>query len=301
METEKLLFENGTVWAVSTSGWRGADSLSADDLGKNASEIPDIFKLGSKYLIPDEVRISLNGASCKVAAFMSRIGKPFFLKGAWFVPDKHLLAAREGIETIRQEQHAVVEDMLSHYPDIKQEMIEKYPVLVNANWPTEDKIRDRFSIRYIVFEVSGAEAKQADPAELIEAKRQFRAELRQAYEDYKNEILREAHDAIIEVCEEINRKIMQTGEKITEATLRKPRRIIDDYMTVASIFDLDEVKAEVAKLKNQLDNAVAKEIREDWSVQKEFAKSLKALGETIGDLSGYNREGRLKRQVRKIA
>jgi NAD-specific glutamate dehydrogenase len=136
---------------------------------------------------------------------------------------------------------------------------------------------------------------------LIEAKRQFQVELRQAYEEYKNEIFREAHEAIITACEEINQKIMETGEKVTEATLKKPRRIIDDYMTVASIFDLGEVKAEVAKLKDQLDGVVAKDIRNDWGVAKEFASNLKALGESIGDLSGYNREGRVKRQVRQVA
>ena len=300
-ETQSLLFENGTVWAVSTSGWRGADKLNADDLGKDASEIPDIFKLGSKYLIPDEVRIRLNGASSKVAAFMSRIGKPFFLKGAWFVPNKHLLTAREGINTIREEQHAIVEDMLDHYYEIRQQMIEKYPVLANANWPTPDKIRDRFNIRYLVFEVSGAEARQADPEDLIQAKRQFQQELRQAYNDYKDEILREAHDAIIEACEEINTKIMETGEKITESTLKKPKRIVDDYLTVASIFDMDEVKAQVSILKDQLDGAKAKELREDWGVMKAFASNLKAIGENVGDLSGYNRDGRLKRQVKKVA
>jgi len=50
----------------------------------------------------------------------------------------------------------------------KAQIVIRIPILVNANWPTEGKIRDRFSIRYIVFEVSGAEAKQADPAELMD-------------------------------------------------------------------------------------------------------------------------------------
>jgi hypothetical protein len=148
---------------VSTSGWTGADRLQAHDLGKDAEEIPDIFKLGSKYLIPHEVRIRLNGASGKVAALISRIGKPFFLKGAWFVPNKYLLAAKEGLEKIKQEQQATVDDLIDHKAEIQQEMVEKYPVLANAEWPSEEKIRNRFNIRYIVFEVTGAEATEADP------------------------------------------------------------------------------------------------------------------------------------------
>ena len=211
MDTQQLLFENGTVWAVSTSGWTGADRLQADDLGKNADEIPEIFKLGSKYLIPDEWRVALNSSSGKVSAVMSRIGKPFFMRGAWFVPNKYLVAAREAIDKISETQNAIVEDFLEHYYEIRQEMIDQYPVLYNATWPNEDQIRRKFKIRYVVFEINGAQVNETDPDDLIAAKRQFQSDLKAEFDEYKNQILREAHEAIIDVCEELNQKIMETG------------------------------------------------------------------------------------------
>ena len=302
MDTQQLLFENGTVWAVSTSGWTGSDRLQADDLGKTVDEIPDIFKLGSKYLIPDEWRVALNSSSGKVSSVMSRIGKPFFMRGAWFVPNKHLIVAQEALRKLSETQNAIVEDFLEHYGAIGHEMIQQYPVLCNATWPTEDQIRRKFKIRYVVFEVNGTQVNETDPEELIAAKRKFQAELKVEFDEYKNQILREAHEAIIDVCEELNRKIMETGsDKVTEATLRKPRRIIDDYLTIADVFDMDEIKVRVRELKDTLDSAQAKAIRDDWSVAKEFAGNLKALGDSIGDLSGYDKEGRIVRKVRKVA
>ena len=70
---------------------------------------------------------------------------------------------------------------------------------------------------------------------------------------------------------------------------------------MAEVFDLDEIKDRVRELKETLDSAQAKAIRDDWGVAKEFAANLKTLGESIGDLSGYDKEGRIVRKVRKVA
>ena len=150
----KTLYQNGSVWAVSTSTYAATDKLNAEDLNKESGDILDIFKLGRKYLLPADVRIQIAGVRTKVNSFMERFGSPFFLRGAYFVPFKHTLIMKEGLEKIRAAHLKVGEDLVKQYPELKKEMIQNYPVLESPNWPTEDQILDKFAVRWVVFEVN---------------------------------------------------------------------------------------------------------------------------------------------------
>jgi hypothetical protein len=305
--TEGVLQRNGTIWIVSTSGWSGNDRLKANDLGLSDEQVPDdLFKLGNKHLISDEWRIKLSSTSGKLSAFMGRVGKltPFG-RGIYWVPDgvsgENLMLAVQGFERIENEQRAIVEAFLGIYDEEKANRIAQHPVLANAVWPTPTQIQSKFKLRKIVLQgLKGAEARETDPAELIAAKQKFNADLQGAYEDYKAQILAEVHLAIIESCDEIAEKVMEAGDKVTEATLKKPRTVIDKYMTIGTVFDLDEVKVAVAELKRTIDEQQAKTIREDWAVRQEFAASIRAHADNIGTLVGVNREGRIKRQVKAV-
>lgn len=294
---QTLVYENGTVWAISTSTWGGNDRLRAADLGLEDNQVEDIFKLGTKSLISDQTRIFLQGARSKVQGLMGRIGRPFLIRGTYFVPNRSLPMAQEGLNRIRAEQKERVEEFLTRYEEIKADRINQYPVLKDASWPTYEQIRRAFDIKYLVFEVRGAEARETDPADLIEAKRKFAAELNGAYEELRDEILKEAHKAIVDTCEDIATKILETGEKITAATLKKPKSIIEQYLNVASIFDSNAIKAEIARLQETLNSVEAKDIRSDNVTAENFARAMRSLGDDIGDLSGYNSEGRLKRKL----
>ena len=297
METQELLFQSGTVWAMSTSSWSSTDALLASDLGKSDEEIPDIFRLGRKYLLPKEWRIRMQSSRSKISGLFGRIGQPFFLKGAYFVPNRNLLLAQEGWKGIVEFQNSNVDALIENLDQIKVDRVVQYPVLAKALWPTESQVRSMFALKRVVFEVTGTSVKEGDVDTLIEAKQQFQAELKQEYDKLKEEILAEAHKAIIETCDEIAKAILVTGDAITKTTLKKPRRIIEQYENVAAILDADSIRVEVEKLKAIVNEAEAKEIRENWAVAKEFGTALRSLGESIGDLSGINTEGRAKRKV----
>ena len=296
-QAQDLIYENGTVWAVSTSGWSGNDKLEAQDLGMEEKDVLDIFKLGNKKLLPDVYRIRLHGARSSVQGLMSRMGRPFFIRACYFVPNKNLLGVLEGLKLIRKRQELEVAGFLDGYENVKRQMIANYPVLESATWPSPEQIRAQFDVRWVVFQVTGTEAKSSDPEELIEAKREFQAELKAEYESLKTEILKEAHVALVDACRDIAERILQTGEKITETSLKKPRGIIDQYLAVASLFDSQAIRREVERLQEVVDGASAKSIRERPIVARTFAASLKSLGESIGDLSGYSSDGRIKRKL----
>jgi len=298
--TEETLNKSGSVWIVSTSSWTGTERLSPGDLNKNPEDIPDIFKLGSKYIIPQDVRLSLQGAPQKVRGFMNTVGMQYLpeIKSAWFVPDKYLLTAKEGLEKILAQRMEVVDSVVERMPGIREQMIEDYPVLADVEWPSDEAIRAKFSIRWVVFQVSGILAQQTDPTELIEAKAEFREKLEKAHKEYIAEILKEVHTAIIESCEDISNRILDTGDAVTKATLNKPRTIIEKYMTVANLFDLDDIKVKVEELKQVVDSADAKEIRGNWDSARKLGENLRKLGDDIGDLSGLSSDGRAKRRIK---
>jgi hypothetical protein len=295
----ETLYKNGSVWAVSTRTFSGTDKLTASDIGKEESEIADIVKLGRKNLLPKDVIRALKGIRGKVNHFMGTVGRPIMLRGAFFVPSKNTVRAKEGLEQIREEHIQIGLDLVRNFPTLKQQMIEKYPdELSTANWPTDQEILNQFDVHWIVFEIGQVGFNEMDPDELIAAKQKFQKELNDEYEKFKNAALEEARLALIESCDTIAHKILETGDKVTEATLKKPRSIIEKYTHVAELYEMDDIKEKVAELEALMDTADAKEIREDWGVAKDFGDNLRKLADDIDDLSGYSADGTIKRKIK---
>jgi len=291
---------NSTIWITSVSSWSGKDKLTAADLGKHPDDILEIMNLGNKSLLMDDVRVGLHKASSQLTTLFSSIGKRFFIRGAWLVPNSHFMLAKTGVEKIRGDQGVFVEDLIDNIEDIKSEMIERFPILVDAKWPTDNQIRNRFSVQWHVCEIHGAEISEADPEELAQAKFEFQQELTKTYEEYSEQILQETKVAILDAIHEISKKI-EDGQKITAATMKKPQRVIEDYLNIAQIFSLEDVQGEVLRLKSELESTDAADIRGNWDFAQEFAGTIKGMANSIGDLSGLSSDGTVKRVVRRKA
>lgn len=297
--TEQVFLQNGTVWFISTSSWTAEDKLRPEDIGKKPEDILNIITLGSKKLLPDEIQVKLKKPRSQVSSLMDRLGKHFMhFKGAWWVADKNFLLAKKGLEKIVETQNLIVDDLIANMPSIKAEMLEQYPMLADAEWPSDKHIRRKFGIKITVCQIQGANMKEADLEELAQAKRDFRNQLTSAYEEYKNQILIETQTAIIEACKEISDKIKK-GERITESTMKKPRRVVEDYLNVTEVFDIEEVKMKVRELKEKLDGVDAESLRNQWSVAEAFAKTMKTMAGQIGDLAGLSIDGNVKRVVKR--
>ena len=170
--------------------------------------------------------------------------------------------------------------------------------LADADWPDADRIRNAFDIKVIVFEISNTKAKKSDPDELIAIKEEYANQYKESLDELKEVLIGEAHATIINNCTEIADRIINQTGKITEATLKKPRNLIKEYEDIASLFDIDEIKLKVAELKSVMANVSAKEIKNSAVVAENFAYAVKTIGEDIGDLSGINESGQVKRIVK---
>ena len=300
--TEQIFLQNGTVWFISTSTWNAEDKLNPEDVGIKPEAILDIISLGNKKLLPDEIQIKLKKPRSQVTSLMDRLGKHFMhFKGAWWVPDKNFMMAKEGLDKIIEFQNLIVTDLLDNMEGedgIKAQMIKDYPILSDAEWPTEQQIRRKFGIRIAVCQIQGVNMKETDLEELTQAKKDFRNQLTRAYEEYKNQILIETQTAIIAACQEISEKI-KNSERITENTLRKPRRVVEDYLNITEVFDIEGVREKVREVKAKLDGVDAEGLRNQWEIAKAFSESMKNMASQIGDLTGLSIDGNVKRVVAK--
>lgn len=310
-EVRKTFFERGVVFFVSTSAWTAKDKLRPSDIGKQPVEIPDIVRLGSKDLLPEEFRVAMTtGARTKVAAFMRKVGSDFKIgdndiPGAYWVPNRSLVAASEGLKEIRQWLADLVDGFLlpdpitgySKYDNARIKMVADYSWLADAAWPEPDQIRAKYRIAWKVCEITPSDAKSGDADEIAAAKKQFQDELNQGFAELRDSILAEAHVAIQEACEDISKRVLETGN-ITQPGLRKPLKIIQQYLDVAEVFDDQNIRDQVNKLKETIEATSAQEIRTNWEVAENFAKAMKKIAEDVGDLSAFGRDGRPKRKVR---
>lgn len=296
---EEVFQKAGTIWFVSTSSYTGQDRLTPEDIGVPATEILDIMTLGNKKILPKETILQLQKTRSQVSSVMDRLGKHFLhFKSAWFVPDSLFLIAKESLDRIKEQQQNTVDQLILDLPRIKEEMIASYPILADANWPTEDNLRKRFGINVTVCKISGVEPTEIDTEELAKAKREFQAKLHIEYEEFKNQILDETKIAIVNSLHEISDKI-ENCQTITAATLKRPQRVIEDYLNIAQVFDLDDVKAEIERVKDKLAETNVADIRGNFDSANVFAGHMRSMADTIGSLSGLSSDGRVKRVVIK--
>lgn len=300
--------EQGLFIIPSTGGWTGKNRLMAKDLGKEEDEIPDCFKLGNKDLLDPETRAKLQRPAARVQSLMDRFCKPFIVgRGIHFCPNSKLTMVLEGLRAIKQEMGETVEAFLSggepfgkDYETYKEWRVAEYPVLADAHWPTPDQIRKRFTLAWVAMQMQVAAPTAVDLEEVVAAKKASEESLKEAYDQWADLVLLDAQKAILETCADLREKV-EKGEKITASSLKKPKRVIEDYLNVAHIFDLAEVKEKVTELQNLIDATDTAEIRGDFQVGQQFAEALKNLGANIGDLSGLSEDGHVKRIVKKAA
>jgi len=299
-ESQEKIAENCTLWVIKTKGWAATGKLAPEDMGLREEDVSDIFRLGRKYLIPDEWRIRLNQPRGKVTYGLEKVikAKRYIVSSIWAVPNSKLEMTDQWIDKLIQEQKEVVEDFLISYDTIKGNMIEKYPSLENADYPSPESIRNEFKIEPIVFEIGTTRLNKADPEQLIKIKQKYAEKYETNVKELTNLYVEKAHQQIIDTCKDITNRIMDGGKRVTKTTLKKPMELVKEYEAIASMFDDSEIKEEVEKLRVIVSSTSASQIREKGPIAEGFAEAIATIGKNIGDLSGVSADGRVKRQLK---
>jgi len=298
-KVQDILEQNTTLWVIQTKGWPGTEKLIPEDLNIQDVDVDEIFKLGRKDLIPYEWRVKLNRPRTKITYGMEKVikAKRHIVSSIWAVPNSKLEITDKWIQAVIQEQKDVVEEFISQYEDVKNQMINNHSSLTEECYPTVDKIRNEYKIIPFVFQTSATKIDKADPQDLIAIKEKYAEKYENNIRELTDVYVNKAHEQIIEVCRDITNRIMDGGKKVTKTTLKKPLELVKEYEAIASLFDDEKIKSEVNALKALVSSTSADQIRRKGPVSEKFAEAIASIGKNIGDLSGVSENGRVKRKL----
>jgi len=150
------LWNKGVLVYVRSGTWSMEVSLEAEDIGKEAHEIPAYVSLGYKKLFKNSTFNDFSSIVSNARASLKKYGFKFPLVGTHFVPVSvvpNLVPVLQRckdnfysqLELFLEEYDALKEDFLSQYPD-DREMLEPY-------YPDKEIVRNKYHFEVYAYTV----------------------------------------------------------------------------------------------------------------------------------------------------
>ena len=152
------MFQDGNLFDLHFSFWRGRKGLKAEDVGLEEKNIPEIVILGQKLLIPEEEQRKFRAIESKIRSQVEAITFKFPIGvTARFVPFKVLERVIEIAKAGEIEFSAIVENFLADYDRIRAEMLEKYPDLraaLEPHYPDKSTLRSKYAFTWHIYQIT---------------------------------------------------------------------------------------------------------------------------------------------------
>lgn len=318
MELSRL-FTDGSLVDIDISMWTGEKRLQPEDLGIPKESVPKAFTLGSKKLLPQEVRAKFKNLDYEARKLLDSKSVSFPFGGARFVPKKAMLEFIEEMDKLQQKFQKIVDDLIKNYNKYKldirseyvaaahkaydrlsklkgfdktrDEYINEFLERVDAFYPEVDKIRDKFSMDYHVFQVALPDITQASYEDIVSEQKK----INMMEKAFTNKINRKIEEFAQNMIEEIRTKAelvlvrvndnMARGGRVSEATLRMLRNMISNYQSMNVIGDTVFENALLDFRKKYLDAYDAESIRNSENVYKEMYMEIQKLTKMACDQS----------------
>ncbi|MBD3260264.1 MAG: DUF3150 domain-containing protein [Candidatus Altiarchaeales archaeon] len=310
MSFEKI-FTHGVLVDVNISIWSARTQLQAEDLGIQSEHVPESFSLGHMKLIPSEVMSELNHFDYMIRALLKKHSFPFEFGEARFVPKKVFPTFSDEFDTINQEFQKKIDEFVASYPRYKLQMRQEFTKAANqayerlltlcgfdkprdefvneflerveALYPSEEKIRSKFSAEYVVFQVSLPDLSQAT-YETVAADNEKMALMQKAYEkalykrvqSFVDNVVNEQRSNAVKVMSHVAEN-MKKGKRFTTATLNSLRKMVTEYERMDVLDDADMLKRLRDLKERVLDHITAKQVAESAKLSANLRKELEAL------------------------
>lgn len=311
------IFANGVLVDIDVHMWTGQKQLTPEDLGINSNNLSKAFKLGKKALVPPEVIGQFRHIDYKARQLLITNSFPFEFGNARFVPKKKFVEFSEKIEELQKEFNKLADEFIDKYPHYKIEMrkyytqaahsaydrlsqikgfdktrdefVNQFIARVDTFYPSQDKLREKFSLDYVAFQMALPDLSQATIDDIAEEGTKVKM-IEQAYQKvltdrvrgYVNKILDElrtkANDVLSLVAENI-----KNGKRFSEATISMLKNMISDYRKMDIIGDTSfQAKLDSFERDYLIPND-AKKVREDQALRQKIYEQVKILLEHAND------------------
>lgn len=257
------LWLDGCLVDLRISYWRGKRPLAAQDLGLTEDQVPDIFSLGRKLVIPKEALARFERVDARAHYLIDQFTFPFPTGHSRFIPYSVLPQVLEELKGMKKDFEERISSFLDNYEQYRKDMLDKYPEYAEAlsrGYSSASDVRKRFHYDYTLYEVSLPRdirfkaVEERDAVADAEAKRKA---LEQAEEEYKRQFqaqidsflsssvgkLREAvGNAVANLSERV-----QKGEVVSKSSLDSLKRTIERFRALNFVGD-NEVESKLAGL-----------------------------------------------------
>jgi len=224
-------------------------NLDAKDVGINAADIPDIFKLGKKQLVSKKILglfASIDAKARRELEFYS-LNAPM-LKDR-FVPFRCIPGLEESLTTLKADFHKRAAEFLEKYEQIKREMLSTYAAhrdAIEKLYPSRDEVERAFHFEWRAYSYSlpskiqkkAVDLKMSQEAfvkanAIVERKQQ---EMVVQFDLWAVDIVKDARQAAHTLFKTVRDKVAH-GEAIHSKTVESLREFIDKFRMMNFVGD----------------------------------------------------------------
>jgi len=275
---------------VRTKKWPGQTKLKAEDIGLDEDDVAENVVLGHRKLYPDEWRTRFNSIHQKAVAFLNKNSLPFILDTVRAVPRMRIDKIVGGLAAFKNQYMNAVDEFLADVDNIRVKMLEDFPdTFKPEDIPERAKLREKFKMWWLIFEVKGPDTTQLEQDELISAYHQAQQEINEKLAQFVEESVILLRKKISQVVEGLRDKL--TEGKIVKNTSLESVRSVHDWFKELNVFGDKSIDSALEKLKAALPEDAAffkgnKELQTKISeLADEVAKKAADLDD-LGEITG---------------
>lgn len=316
------IFQEGVLVHLHIRRWGGQVSLSPQDLGIDAKDVPAEFILGKKYLIPTEALGNIRAVELRARRDLSIRSFKFPIGSLSFVPKRILVELKDELDDEKAEFYQAVDSLVEQYEELVKQSGKRFTRIALDLWERSNKERDRlefvkdflhrirvalpgkhdlikkFSFQYSMFTLAIPDG-NIELAELnAEAMQQYRHEAQQQIHEFLEEVVVELRNQTYEVCTRVASSIAQ-GKVVTENTMQSLKDFINHFQQLNFTGDR-AISEQLKDLRDQYLSYGAKDIREKSELQTELRQALEAVANKASEQSQTDISkitGRIKRKL----
>ena len=311
-------FIDGKLMMVHVRFWGARVETESKDFG--IEKVASAFKLGHKMLIPEEVIGKFRSIENKARRTVEENSFPFPIGNANFVPLKKFTKVLETLKACSTEYDTLTQDLVDNYEVYKAQMIpvyreaaedaylrqspstevfsiegkeadretfvQAYIDRIKAFCPSVEKIKERFSMSWDIFEIALPELHQGDGNKIALDQMEFeeaQKQMREKVSGWVNDVVGALRSETLELCKRITTNITE-GKVIKGRTLNSLRSFIEKFNDMNFVGD-KTIEAQLTALKKDfLDVHTPEEILK-VDLQNELKRRLGELAEVAGSMT----------------
>ena len=323
MSTGKL-FNDGALIYVKVCGWSGSIMLTNEDMGLEASEVVDAFKLGHKMLMPDEIITEfrrIENQARRMADFPN--GLKFPIGTSRFVPKGNIPRVIDGLQDCKTKYLALAESLATNLDALRESMIPIYteaaekaylqqkPVgvetfgiedeeakkaefirlyldKVKACYPSPEAIKAKFNIEWTIYEMGESTSEFATE--------EWKTQTRNQIQEFVDDVVAQLRGETVTLCTHVADAI-KSGKVIRATTINTLREFIDKFKGLNFVGDA-RIEEELNAFKRDVLDPHTAEQLSSPDMQAEMGRRLAIITQAASDVTDISAvTGQYKRKI----